>query len=316
MVQALIGFPRHSANVSYRGGSWETDYPVTALSSLPLSRVARSTSLDPEDTVIIGELPARKVVQLLVLCGHNLSTPKAKYRVRLSRATPWSPAAEQVNMTADTTEVTADSTEITADNGNLSTQIYDSGWLDVWPRLPARLVSWNKGNFWLRKYRPEEIANYTWYLPHFIPGSKFAGSFRIDIDDPGNPNGYVQIGMVEVAQALELEANPSYGAQYGYDARSRVTEADGGAQYFERLNKPRRFVGTIEVMSRDFAQVGIFELQRQQDLDQPFFWWPDRDDEIHTIRNAFLARQAELGLLAYAFPNYDAAPVNFREVLG
>ena len=123
-------------------------------------------------------------------------------------------------------------------------------------------------------------------------------------------------GLFEIAQGWQVSSSFGYGAQYGFRARSQGAEALGGAKWFERRDKPRAFQGEITYLPRDEALARGFEQQRRHDLDLPFLWLPHPAEPLHWLRNAFLARNAELGLQGYAVFGRDRMPLSFEEVLG
>lgn len=129
------------------------------------------------------------------------------------------------------------------------------------------------------------------------------------------PKNVVQFGLCEVAQAWQLSINPDFGAQEGFRGRTRTIEADGGVKYFERKDKPRVWSGQVSYLPRDEALAQAFEMQRQNDIDVPHLWFPYPEEEVHWLRNVYLARQTALGLLAYSNVNAMNVPMANEEVL-
>lgn len=84
---AVVGFPRWTDVVSWSGGSWDTAYPVTNLSTLPLSRVARTSSLSASSCWCVGTLDKLRGVRALSYHRHNL-TLQAKNRILLASREP------------------------------------------------------------------------------------------------------------------------------------------------------------------------------------------------------------------------------------
>jgi len=283
--RAIAGFPRYTGEATFSVGSAAAEYPGSNLGTLPLSYPWRSAGLDPAQTTITATFSRPRRLGLVVIGPHNFSLS----------------ATYQVDAYFD-----AGGTDL----------MWSSGNIPVWPAVFAETqVDWDGGRWWDRTYTPEEIQGYPWYRPTLIPTPDYARSVRIQIFDPFNPEGYVQAGLVELADALRFPVNPSYGATYGYKSRTETQEADGGTKYRRRRNKPRQFRGTIEYMGRDDALGSFLEMQRQLDVDTPFFWWPDPTDDKHVVRTAFMAHFADLDLQSYAAFDRAGVPVNIEEEL-
>lgn len=285
-ANAVIGFPRFTESFGFSGGSWEPTYPVGNLKLLPLSRVARSSGADPAATQFVATTTTARLVQLLAFVGHNASLA-GRFRIRLY-----------------------------ADTG-LATLLHDTGWLELWPPVYAfGSLPFGDPSFFTLQYSDEERTGLTWTRAVWLDQGHVARAIKVEIDDPDNPQGYFQCGLFEVAQGWQVGANFGYGAEYGFRARTQEAEAMGGARWFERRDKPRAFRGEIQYLPRDEALARSFELQRRHDLDQPFLWLPHPGEPLHWLRNAFLARNAGLGLMSYAAFGRDRVALSFEEVLG
>jgi hypothetical protein len=282
---AIFGWPRWTDKVTLTGGSWSTDYPRDNLKSLPLARVARTTDDATGSTQVIGTLDKARGVRLFALVRHNLSLA-ATYRLRL-----YSDAARLV-------------------------QIYDSGTTDVWPAVyPASALEWEDDNWWTGTYTADEIAGQQWVRPIWLEQLYLARAFLLEIDDTTNAAGYVEIGLLEVAQGWQTSINMAYGYQEGWRFRSSASEALGGAKYFDRRDKPRVVRGEIPYLPRDEAMARWFEMLRQQDVVEPMLWFPFPDETIHWLRTVFLARLADPGLMSFAVYDRNTVPIALEEML-
>lgn len=282
---AVIGFPRHTPDATFTGGSWVSDYPVTNLGTTDIARVARSADLDAANTQCVATLSKRRSVRLLGIVGHNM-TVNAEMRLRL-----YSDAA-------------------------LSDQLYDSGTIPVWPVVfPLAECNWNDPFHWWRgKYSPAELMNTRWLRPIWLDRQYFTRAIKLEFTDPDNAAGYIQIGMLEIAEGWQLGVNPSFGAQFGMAPESRRQKALGGTVYTERRRAKRVFRGTLDYLDHDEAQAKAFELFRQHDYETPFLWLPDPVNTKHWVRDAALVRNAEIGLLAHSELDVDQVPLNLEEV--
>jgi len=287
----LIGFPRYTESITYSGGSWLSNYPLANIRVLPFARVARSTNDSNASTILYGVLPTSKPLELFMICNDNIS----------------------INARIKITLYDGDITSSPAPN-----EIANSGWLRRYDSVydwQSPFASWDSGNFHDRTYSADDLAGSPRNKIIYIAGGNYARSFKLEIDDEDNLDGFVQIGLLEVASAIILDNAPQLGANYGFISRTSITEAEGGAKYFERKSKPRVFSGILPYYDRSSALNTFYELFRRNDIDTPFIWYPDIDDVLNENRNAFLARNAGLDLFSRVLTPYDAIPINIEEVL-
>jgi hypothetical protein len=166
-----------------------------------------------------------------------------------------------------------------------TTQIYDSG-----------AIAWPGGVWW-------------------GAGTNYAvRSFQIDIADTSNPDGYIEIGWLELANSVQPTYSFQFGADLGFRARTQKTEVLGGSIYFDRRDKPRVFSGTFT--SPDAESINIFlAMQEVYDIDTPFIWLPHPTDNSKWIATAFLARFVDLNAMRYVKYGVKEVPINLEEVL-
>jgi len=283
--RAVIGWPVHTSAATFTGGSWESSYPVTNAGALPLAKVARSADAELASTQLVATFPAQRAVRALALVRHSISLA-GLVRIRLYS------------------------------DAGLATNIYDSGWVDVWPVVyPSETLEWESDNWWTGKYTATEIAGYVWTRPFWLSQAYMTRAVKIEIDDTTNAAGYVDLGYLLLAQGFQLSINPEWGAKYGFEFNTESQRALGGAEYFDRRPKARVFQGVVPHMPRDDALARHFELARQADLDQPFLWFPHPAETIHWLRTVFLARNDDPGLFAIASRGRDEVPISVKEVL-
>lgn len=284
----VIGFPRWTDGATFTqpaGASSSGTYPVTNLGSLPLAQVWRSSSASTTNAQFVATLDKQRGVRLVALVGHNISLV-GKIRVRLY-----------------------------SDTG-MASLLYDSGWIDAWPVVYAwDQLEWEDDNWWSGQYTDLETTGYRWTRPLWLDKQYLARAIKVEVSDTTNAAGYIECGMFEVAQGWQVGINFGYGAQYGFRFRSQSVEAIGGAKYFERRDKPRVFKGQISYLDRDEAMAKAFEHQRQMDIDTPFLWMPDPTSTTNLLREVFLARNVDPGLMTYASPSRDTVPLAFEEVM-
>lgn len=284
-TSAILGWPSVTEYFTLSGGNWSASYPRSNLQRMPLSKVARTISLNPIDTVIVGTADTTRQVGLIAFARHNLSI-SSTIRVRL-----YQDAAATI-------------------------LLYDSGVQDVWPSVyPYDILEWESDAYWTGKYHPDELRGTTWLWLWWVGVDFMATTVRLDISDPENLDGYVQAGYLEIAGQYAVAFNFQYGAQYGFRFRTVATEALGGAKYFDGRNKPRVFKGSFK-LPHDEAMGKQFEMLRQRDLYQPVIWLPNPDEKIHWLRTAMLAQFQDPGMFSYYAVDIDEVPIFLEEIIG
>jgi hypothetical protein len=284
-TNAIFGFPRYTPDVTWSGGSWETDYPRTNLGTLPLAYVARTTDATTASTQVVGTFSRDRPLSLIGICRHNLSLD-ATYRVR----------------------VYADAAR--------TTLLYDTGTVDVWPAVyPAETLEWEDDRWWDGKYSEEEIAGYTWTRPIWLGQVYLVRAFLLEITDTANDDGFVQIGLLEVSEGRPSSVNMAYDYQEDWVDRSVVVEGLGGIRYVERRDEPRTVRGEIRYLNRDEALAKFFEMRRRMRADLPVLYFPFPDETVHWLRTAMLATLDRPGPIAYSAKSRNTVPIALREML-
>ena len=284
--RAVIGFPRWTELLSLAGGSWAAAYPLANLKTLPLSRVARSADATVASTQLTATLSPARPVRLVGLCRHNLSLA-ARSRLRLYQ------------------------------DGGLVTLLLDTGWTDVWPRVyPLGAVAYEDVHFWTQTYAAEDLAGYPWHLIVWLDRVYYTAAVLLELDDETNAAGHVQAGLLEVAQGWQVSVNFRFGAGLGWELRSEPERAEGGVEWTERRPAPRRFAGEIDYLPEDEALANGWEAIRRYDRVVPWLLVPRPASPEQYVREAFLARWAEPGLLSFAAPRRRSLPLSMVEVIG
>lgn len=285
---AVLGFGRWTPEFSFSagGGAWSALYPPSNLNALPLYLVGRTTSAQPGATRCTATCPQRVPVRLLGLVHHNASV---NGRFRLS-------------LYADTA---------------LATLLHTTGWQEFWPpAFPLGALPFESRNFWTGKYTQKQIANYMWTRPVWLPRTYLIQGLRLEVNDPLNPAGFFEMGLLDIAQGHQLQINFAPGSEFGFRFRTEEQEALGGVAYPERRDKPRVFRGTVENADHLREVMPFFwEALREHDLDVPMLWHPYPEQRTLWMRTCFLARLRDPGLIAHATAETDRLPILLEEVL-
>jgi hypothetical protein len=281
----MLGFPNRADQAVLSGGAWVPTLPLQFLQTREIGEVARTTNTALASTQFTIDLGRSMKTQVIALRNHNLSIT-AEYRVIGS---------------------------LTADFALLT---HDSGWRDVWPVIyPYGTLEWEDDNWWTGKYTQEEREGYTTELDHLLPAAKLGRYWRVEIKDVGNPAGYVQVGRLFIGPAWQPKLNMIYGAAIGWETKTEVQEAKGGAEYFDVRTPYRAQRFTLAWMDQDEAFTRAFELLRQAGIHAEILFIHDPADTVHALRRRYMGRLRTLSPIEYPYFNTNSTPFEIKELL-
>lgn len=290
MANCMIGFPNRIDAATLSGGSWGSGSPLAGLvlanlQSRIIGKVARSTSAALVNAKFDIDLGAAKNIRLVGLINHNCSLA-ALVRIR------------------------------GASDAAFSTVLDDSGWLPVWPAVyPSTSLDWEDDNWWTGQYTDEQRAGYTAAFVYALSINTVARYWRIEFDDTTNAAGYIQLGRVFIGPAWQPSENPQYGPGLGWETRTEIQEALGGAEYFQRRTPYRVQTINLDFMTDDAALGNAFEIQRRAGLDLELLWVHDPDDTIHALRRRFIGRLRTLNPILNPDYNTNSTTFEIKELL-
>jgi len=283
----MIGFPNRVDSATLSGGSWSSSLPRSNLQSRVLGKVARTANVTTAATQFDIDLGSDMKVRVFAVVNHNFSL-FATYRLRGSTVS------------------------------NFASTVYDSGatFVDVWPVVyPSESLDWEDSNWWGGKYTAEQIEGYTRTLVVVLPANVTARHWRFEVNDTTNAAGYLDMGRVFIGPVWQPANNMSYGAANGWETKTDVQEALGGAEYFQRRTPYRVARFSLNWMSEDEGMANAFELQRRAGIDQDVLWIHDPDDTVHALRRQFLGRLRQLSPIEYPYPLTQSAGFEIKEIL-
>lgn len=269
------------------GGGWLSNLPLANLKNRYNGAPARSVSLDEAATQFTIAQPKPRSWQLLALVGHNLSL-EARYRVTVA-ADP-------------------------AFNGIL----YESGWKDVWPTVyPLGVLPFGAGNWWDGRYSEDERQGYNWTLTEILPYPTTAQYVRVEISDPLNENGFVDVGQrLFFAPVWQPSINVKYGASFAWeDPDTTFQRAKGGKKFFDPGTRVRVVRMETNDLPEDEILGGPGEIMRQMGLSgEVFFVW-DPDDTVHALRRRFLGTLRTLSPITHPMLDRGFTPLEIEELV-
>ncbi|QYY30302.1 hypothetical protein K2O51_23315 [Cupriavidus pinatubonensis] len=295
MANVLLAHPNVADSGTLSGGNWQV--ALNNLKDRRLSRVARSATALKADTQFVLDLGQSRLVSVIAVVRHNLST-SAKWRLRVANAPSFASPVY-------------DNAVIYPPDGSASLQMdflapsylaWDPDWPLAWPTLfPPASLEWEDDNFWTGSITEEERKQYPSMLLVILPKPTAGRYIKIEIDDESNPDGYVEFGRLFVSRAWQPLNNANWGASIGWETDTTTQRALSGTPYFDRKDGRRVTRFELGYLSRDEALGQVFELQRRAGIDGEILLVWDKDDPINLLRQSYLGHQRQLNPIARAF---------------
>lgn len=270
----MLAFPNRADDALISGGSWSAG--LAALQRRDLGDVARSAGLTLAATQFTATLDQRRPLNFVGLIRHNLSV-EARVRVRLG-----------LDAVGD---------------------VYDSGWLDAWPRSIGASRSWFGANWWTGRKTAEDLAglspDYALRIPVVL-----ARLITVEIDDQANPAGYVQIGRLFAADGWAPLIGNDWGASLAFEDETVVERnPNSGAEFFGESVQRRVWRARLSHIGTTEAHTRAAALLRHGVAGEVYLLADDADGDYGHLRN-FLARYRTLSPIEHA--GYDRHVLNLE----
>lgn len=244
--------------------------PLSNMQSERLARKWRSASDDPADTRFDVVLPDIVAMRAIVLGPTNLTTAHS-YRIRAYS------------------------------NADHSTMVYDSEWVLSQTRAVFGTLPWGSPYLWSGFQPPDDPERGT-FIIHIMPVAIGQLYWSVEINDEGNPDGYVEVSRLLMCQSVSPSINYSFGAGLTFEDNSiRARTLSGGEQVWRRVN-PRIFQFGFDYLPEDEAFLNFYDLMRHSGFDREVFVIPDLEET-----GLFLQRRSFLGTFRQMDPLQQAA---------
>jgi hypothetical protein len=138
---------------------------------------------------------------------------------------------------------------------------------------------------------------------------------RLEITDPSNADGYVQIGRLFIGPALAPADNYSKGAELGYQPRTNVQQSLGGIDHFDARPGRRLFDFALDWLTEAEAFDRALELQRLCDIYGEVLLIRDPADTTYNQRRHFLGRLQQLSPIKNPYLTLHQAGFEVIEII-
>ena len=282
MEKVAFGYGNRIDEATLSGGSWQA--PLSNIQTRRLAQKARSTTTATTDTVINIELPEPRLIQVIGIHAHNLSTDA------------------EIEISAGTTLGGTDQ--------------YDVPSYDVWPSIYSTLsMHWTDYHFWSGKLDPETRKSYPSNLIHIVNTAVKSKYWTIKITDTNNDDGYIEIGRVFMGRLLQPKHNVIYGAEIGWEDNSEIEASLYGVEYYNDSPKTRVARVNYDYSDRTEALEGMFELQRLSGITKEVLFIGNTQDKKQMVRLGFLGRFRKIDPIKWHFMDIHSTGFEVKELL-
>lgn len=279
-------WPNYLDEAELSGGSWEAGLPLSHMQDAAFAVRARSVNLATSSTTINVMLPRLRPVGATALAAHNLSAD-AEWRIRIY--------------------TDSDATQL----------LYDSGMVPAWPALyQSTDLEWEYDRFWSGLLGDEDREEFT-PLAYHVHTAQVGRRLRIDIADPGNPDGYIEIGRLLVANVWQPRYNAAYGIQYGHAIDTRFeTAGDSRRTRYAAPAQPKRTVqGSLEHLDEQEAVQAMLAMQRELGVHRELLYLPELTATAQTWRRTFIGQLMQPDPVAHPYHATYTHAFSLQEIL-
>ncbi|ATH77805.1 hypothetical protein CLM76_09455 [Vreelandella venusta] len=283
----LLGWPNHIDHTTLTGGSWEAELPLTNLHDPTFAEQARTVGLATANTQLLATLGRFRPIGVVALAAHNL-TASARWRV--------------------TVYYDAEATSIA----------HQSEWRRVWPAVYSTLeLEFEYDNWWGGEFSDDDRQNFTPLATLFLPQSHVARAVRIEMDDPGNPEGFITLGRVFVGGLWQPDYNMSYGCQWGYEIDTTFeTAGNADRTRYPDVATPKRTVSfALEHLSQEEGFRRALAIDRTLGLHGEILYAEGTQATPESFAKTFIGQQMQINALTHPYAMTYSKPMALMEIL-
>lgn len=168
---------------------------------------------------------------------------------------------------------------------------YNSGWLQVWPRvyMPTD-IDFEEPNWWLGQISAEDALLYPIKLLHDLGGNYLVRYWTVEFNDTTNAAGFIQLTRMFAGPLWQPQINYTPGAGVAWAPRDRGVEARSGARYYERLPPKRTMSLGFDSLTDAEAWGRALDLQRRLGSEGEILVIPDPDNAAQRHRRDIWGR--------------------------
>lgn len=270
------------------GGAWSADLPLDNLKEdsrfvgAPARQEAPGTLASSR---FDATLESPRALSLIAVLFHTLSLA-AKYRLTVAGF-----------------------------GGTLADPVYQTSWLDVFPRMFAtEELDYDEPNWWTGQLAEADLDLYPRHL--WIPLSEpiVASAIRIELDDASNEAGYFDLGGLAIVSTWSPAMNFERGRELSMEFRDQEDEGPSGRLFFEERT-PRRSLAVSWTMLQDAEARRLFDAGARARASRMVIFAPDLDDLPGLVREAFPATFRAAPAPQFTYPGLNRLSATLREII-
>lgn len=287
MARLVILYENFADSGIYSGGSWLVALPLTNMQDQDVQRVARSSNAVATSTKFVVNLGRVRAVDAIAFGPTNI-TPGSTWRAR-----GYSDSA-------------------------LTTLVYDTGTQTV----TGDLIDWSDVDEWLEWEDPgfwygleEQLDELPQFFYHVAATAQSAQYWLIEIVDPTNVDGAIQIGRMLIGKAFRPSINYNESNDLTLVPLTDMEEALGGLRQFWERGLRRTYRCTFGHLEESEIFGDVFRMQLRSGIGRQVFVVPDPDDVTFGSRRSFLATFKTLSPLQQLLVSRGTTAIDLEEVL-
>lgn len=273
MQNCVFVFPNRADQATFSGGNWLETLPISLLGDRDIALRARSVDTHPANTQYVCTLDAARPIDWFAALNGNWSLD-GRYRITASDDITW------------------------------SYLLYDSGWHDILPvQYDTDALEWEDDNWWDGRPTEADLAANRHDLIHPLPEPVIAPHWRLQLDDPGNPDGHIEIGRQVLGLGWQPRFNFSWGSGLGVLSTTESKRLKhSGRKVYSPSPSARTYQFALNNLEAADAYSRAYELIRQADVHGEMLFVPDPTDAVNLYRRTMYATLAKLDVLRH--PNF------------
>lgn len=268
------------------GGAWSDAAPLSNMQLSPLAQAARSLNCVASDTQFVIDLGVPRDIAAIVLPNHNLSQ-SATYVFSV-----FSDAALTVPVPRGSY------------SGTISPEVY-----------PFESTDFEESHWYDGKYTAEEFGSFSVPAMALFTPAVVGRYILVQLIDPTNPVGYLQLPRLFVSPGYQPSYNMSYGAQLVPVDPSIITRTLGGYRSVDQRTKYREFHLTIPTLPNQEAWSQVFDQTFAAGLSKQLFFSANPSDPYNLFRFSFLANLSRIDPITMSYYGYSGVAYSFIEVV-
>lgn len=285
MASIILLSNPHSDDAALSGGGWEPELPLANMQNGSLRRVSRSSGLSAVETQFRISLASDQSFKSIVFGPTNMTTAG---RFKISK---YADAA-------------------------FSQLVITSDWISNVVRVPFGTLQFGMPYWWSGQRSTWPDSERGAWMVHTFDAPTAGQYWKIEIDDSDNPDGYIDVGRLFMADHWSPSINYSPdGNGLGFVNNTLTQRTLSGGKRHKRRMNPRVFQWQLPFLSQSEGYGEAYSFAQQAGFDGEVFVIPDPDDVEYIQQRCFLGNLTEIDALSQSNFNHIGTGFQIEEIL-